>query len=188
MKKQKYYYVYKITNKINEKTYIGCHETHNLDDGYMGSGTLIRKAISKYGVENFVKNILSLHENREDMYRTERVVIDAEKPAYNLNIGGRGGFHYLNSNGMNTSPLRLKSMKVVGARNHEKAITRYYNNPLICKTCEEPIPYEKRFSAKKFCGHSCAAKYTNSGRKHSEATRLKISNSRKYKNPYGLVA
>ena len=48
---QKYYYLYKITNLINNKFYIGVHETDNINDGYMGSGRAIRAAIEKYGKE-----------------------------------------------------------------------------------------------------------------------------------------
>ena len=34
MDKKKYYFIYKTTNKINGKYYIGQHITTNLDDNY----------------------------------------------------------------------------------------------------------------------------------------------------------
>ena len=47
--------VYLITNLINGKRYIGMDSKNNPQ--YLGSGTLILKAIKKYGKENFKKEI-----------------------------------------------------------------------------------------------------------------------------------
>ena len=50
-----YYTIYKITNLINDKIYIGQHTTENLVDSYMGSGRNIKYAIKKYGKQHFLK-------------------------------------------------------------------------------------------------------------------------------------
>lgn len=45
-----HYLVYRIDNLVNGKHYIGQHITEDPFDDYMGSGNLIRLAISKYGI------------------------------------------------------------------------------------------------------------------------------------------
>ena len=62
MKQYKHYMIYKITNTINSKIYIGKHKCDDLDDGYFGSGKRLWIAINKYGLENFVFHMeIDLH-------------------------------------------------------------------------------------------------------------------------------
>ena len=87
-----FYYLYKITNKINGKYYIGVHQTKNLDDNYMGSGFALREDIKKFGFENFEKTILEFFDNSEDMYAREQELVNKEmvnsNDTYNLIHGG----------------------------------------------------------------------------------------------------
>ena len=88
------YYIYCITNKINNKTYIGQHKTSNVIDSYMGSGVVINKAFQKYGIENFSKSILAVAHTKENIDILEKVFIAlyrAEgKAEYNIADGGSG--------------------------------------------------------------------------------------------------
>lgn len=87
------YYIYRITNKLNGKTYIGQHKYKDLNDNYMGSGVYIKRAIKKYGIENFEKEILysriQLKETADSMeifaIKKERALGKAE---YNIANGG----------------------------------------------------------------------------------------------------
>ena len=100
-----YYTIYKITNQINGKFYIGSHKTKDLNDDYMGSGKYLRVAQEKYGIENFKKEILFIYDNPDDMFNKEKEIVSedflATENTYNLKQGGFGGFDLVNKTGKN---------------------------------------------------------------------------------------
>lgn len=90
------YCIYKITNLINGKTYIGQHKYKKLDDSYMGSGKHLKSAKAKYGIENFKKEILVFGIVRKDfvdLLEKEYIKFyrSIGKAEYNIADGGTGG-------------------------------------------------------------------------------------------------
>lgn len=86
--------IYKTTNKINGKIYVGQHYT-NEDDGYLGSGMLILKAIKKYGRVNFVRETLCECKDQENLniaeiYWISQLSSTDRLIGYNLRPGGLG--------------------------------------------------------------------------------------------------
>lgn len=86
--------IYKTTNLINNKIYIGLHSTNNINDSYLGSGVFLKKAIKKYGYKNFKKEILFVFDNKQDMIKKEKELVTEEfclrKDNYNMVKGGYG--------------------------------------------------------------------------------------------------
>ena len=74
------YYIYLITNKVNNKTYIGqrkcpINKFPEQDIGYMSSGKIILQAFQKYGIENFSKEILAVAHTKQNINVLEKVFI-----------------------------------------------------------------------------------------------------------------
>ena len=145
-----FYYLYKITNLVNNKVYIGVHKTTNMDDGYMGSGKIIKQAIKKYGLSNFRKEILEKFDNCESMLNRESEIVNEEflsmDNVYNVKLGGSGGFDYINKNKLNLTKEILEK--------RGKSISEHFeNNPRMIGTF--------------------------TGKNHTENTKLVISEKRK---------
>lgn len=90
-------YIYKTTNLINNKIYIGkCQRTVLASNDYLGSGKLLKASIAKYGKNNFCKEILencaSLQElNDKEIYWISYYKSCNKQHGYNITSGGSGG-------------------------------------------------------------------------------------------------
>jgi hypothetical protein len=92
-KKYNIHYIYKTTCLITKRYYFGIHSTSNTDDGYLGSGKILRTSIRKYGKDNHIKEILEFFSNREDCEKNETLLINeniGDKFCINLTSGGKG--------------------------------------------------------------------------------------------------
>ena len=87
--------VYKVTCRVTHRYYIGLHSTANLDDGYLGSGILIRRSIKKHGKDAHVFEMLDSLATREDAAIREKTLIQAvlgkDPLLLNISEGGNGG-------------------------------------------------------------------------------------------------
>lgn len=78
-------FVYRWTNRLNGKWYIGSHKGHP-EDGYTASGVLIRQSFDKHGMDNFDREILYQGPDYLNEERKLLVEFDAAKSnkSYNL--------------------------------------------------------------------------------------------------------
>ena len=160
---KKYHFLYKTTNLINEKFYIGVHSTYNLKDGYLGSGKRLRRTIKKYGQENFKCEILEFFESREEVMQREKELVNVQllkdPMCLNLQPGGGGGF--------------TKEQSTKGAINANKKRRWLYENDLEYR---EKI---NGYSIKNLKKQTWKDTYSWVGKSHKKETKRKISEKAK---------
>jgi hypothetical protein len=178
-----FYTIYKITNKLDGKIYIGKHQTKNLDDGYMGSGKRLKFAIAKHGIENFTKEIIFQFDNESDMNAKEAELVTLDfslrEDTYNLCVGGQGGFSFINNSPDLIAKRDTYENKLAGRIAANKAIDDKYDSlnftAIKLKTddkfrCEFQMKVSTGLKQKfEKDGHHW------SGKKHSEKTKKRIS-------------
>lgn len=91
-----YGYIYKTTNLVNGKIYIGQKTSEIFIESYKGSGIILRKALDKYGEENFKVEILEECNSKDELDLAEKKWIKVLKATddstgYNIAEGGQGG-------------------------------------------------------------------------------------------------
>ena len=90
------YIVYKTTNLLNGMIYVGVHiQKEERFDGYFGSNKHLRRAIRKYGKENFIRTTLMSDLTKEEAYEIEKLLVCESfikrVDVYNEKVGGFGG-------------------------------------------------------------------------------------------------
>jgi group I intron endonuclease len=160
-------YIYKITNKINNKIYIGKRTSKRKN--YWGSGKLIKQAIRKYGVENFINEIIEYCADEKILCEREIFWIEYFNSrnrdiGYNITKGGDGN---------NTSKYWLKREFTL---EHRKNISKHHadvsgeKNPMFGRTHKDSVKENLR--------------KLKTGIMYSEACKAKQSEKRKgSKNP-----
>lgn len=87
------YIIYKTTNTLNGKYYIGAH--NGTKRSYKGSGVALQRAMKEHGRENFVREVLERFDTEEEMYAREAELVNEalvkDRNSYNIATGGKGG-------------------------------------------------------------------------------------------------
>lgn len=121
--------VYLTVNKLNGKRYLGVHKCIDLDDGYLGSGTALKRAIKKYGESSFYRKVLFVYDTMDEAYNKEKELVTLDivndDSYYNLKEGGTKGYKISEETrallskirkGF-TSPARIAARKNSGLKN-----------------------------------------------------------------------
>jgi group I intron endonuclease len=167
-----FYIVYKTTNQVNGKFYVGTHKTVDLNDDYLGSGTLLKRAIEKYGVESFNKEILFVFDNPKEMFAKEAEIVNedflSENNTYNIKKGGCGGFHYINEN-----PEKFLTEKRLSSLMTNKQRTeRWKNKYQSSEEFRKQVSYNAKLANEKSRLNNPNGTFYK--RKHTEETKKKI--------------
>ena len=174
-------YFYKVTNIINNFFYYGSGSKAN----YLGSGKLLKSAISKYGKENFKIEMLKFFDTREEAFLFEKRFlslydISSLEDSYNLCNDGCGG-NKIDYDGENSAVYRENSKKAILVWNKSEDARNTSRKRLI-----EKNPMDDHDTRQKCINVLAEWKKENGnymqGKNHSLESKQKMSKTRKERN------
>jgi len=185
-----YYFIYQTTNILTGKIYIGMHKSYDLSDGYLGSGKLLKRAINKYGEENFKLEILCYCSDSESLSKLEAEILTLEfvdtnkEILYNISSGGWGGSNRGKSMSVEHRAAISLSHKLKHKNDKEWHSKRFLESSLLHrgKTVKSETKEKQRNShlGKKFSdSHLKSLSEWQKCSKKSEDHKRKIGESRK---------
>lgn len=170
-KQKKYHFIYKTTCLVTNKFYVGMHSTDNLNDGYLGSGKILGYSRKKYGDENHRLEIIEFCDSRNELKKREAEVVNEDLLAnplnMNLKFGGDGGWEHLNYR--NISPEFIEWRK--------------WRRSLVTKEdCSKGGKISGAMNMTQAHADGKIKYDTFTGKKHSEKTKSKMSESHRGKH------
>lgn len=106
-----YGYIYRSTNRINGKSYVGLHriKPNEVWFDYLGSGIAIKRAVRKYGRESFEKDLIT-YSSKESIAELETLYINRElllnpNGIYNVLKAGSERLSYRTTEELNSYPI-----------------------------------------------------------------------------------
>jgi group I intron endonuclease len=94
-------FVYVWINRVNGKKYLGSHVGAE-NDGYIGSGSVFKRAIAKHGIDRFIRVVVESNIPDDLVRGREQFYLDltnaaASRDFYNVRAKVDGGFEHINS-------------------------------------------------------------------------------------------
>jgi len=179
--------IYKTTNLLNGKIYVGKDSKNN--PNYLGSGIYIYKSIKKHGKENFKKEIICECCSKEELNKKEKYwikTLNSKIPnGYNISDGGDGGDNFtFNPNREN---IRKKQSVIKKGKLHSEEHNRKIGLSQIGKTIskEQCIKHSEFMIKNNPMKNPDTVKkmmQSNAGFKHSEYSKSLIAEKKIGKN------
>ncbi len=181
--------IYKTTNSINGKFYIG-KDSFN-DPTYLGSGVILKRSIKKYGIENFRKEILEYCSSREklderEVYWIKELKSTDRNVGYNIAIGGTGGdtYTYLSEE---SKTIRTEKWRESAKETMKSDEVRKKHSEIMHKRWEDPVERQRMSDTMRGREITWKDKISASNKEHyrlnppviSEETKSKISKKMK---------
>ena len=129
-------YIYKTTNKLNNKIYIGKRMHSTFDNSYYGSGRYFQKALNKYGKDNFSREVLEWCDtedrlNEREIYWIKKFDAQNKTIGYNIASGGQGGNGGGFRNHKHSNSVKLKISQSISKYNQRLALVRQWLKLLV---------------------------------------------------------
>lgn len=153
-------YIYKTTNLINNKIYVGQHTATEFDKYYKGSGVMLTRAFKKYGKENFSCVLLEAVESKEALDTREAYWIDKLNSrdsdiGYNITAGGEGTVGYKHTE---------EAKKKMSVAKKDKPLTEAHKKAIGLRSKGHTLSDETKEKLRE----------ANLGRKHTDETKQKM--------------
>jgi group I intron endonuclease len=186
--------IYKITNLINNKIYIGQDSKDR--ENYLGSGKLIKYAVNKYGKENFKKEIIEFCNSKKELNEKEKYwikKINSFAPiGYNIGTGGEGQDNFTyhpekeRLNQILIKARKKAKIKNIGNKNmlgkhHTEKTKIRISNFFKGKKLGDENPAKRLEVREKIRLSHLGSKNANYGKPRSEETKRKIGEANKGK-------